>query len=86
MKRSEMKEEVILGSKEIMRKAKEESGTTQKDLAERLGMLQTSVSAGFAREHISLELFCKYMDGLGYAVAVVGKQDGDVRWIVDPER
>jgi len=86
MKRSEMKEEVILRSKEIMRKAKEESGTTQKALAEKLGMLQTSVSGGFAREHISLELFCKYMDGMGYAVAVVGKQDGDVRWIVDPDR
>lgn len=86
MKRKEVKEEIVLGSKEIMRKAKEESGTTQKALAEKLGMLQTSVSAGFAREHISLELFCKYMDGMGYAVAVIGKRDGDVRWVVDPEK
>lgn len=84
MKRREVKEEIVLGSKEIMRRAKEESGTTQKALAERLGMLQTSVSAGFAREHISLELFSKYMDGMGYAVAVIGKRDGDVRWVVDP--
>lgn len=86
MKRREVKEEIVLGSKEIMRRAKEESGTTQKALAEKLGMLQTSVSAGFAREHISLELFSKYMDGMGYAVAVIGKRDGDVRWVVDPEK
>ena len=86
MKRSEIKEEIILGTKEIMRQAKEESGTTQKELAERLGMLQTSVSAGFAREHISLELFSKYMNGMGYAVAVINKKDGHVRWVVDPEK
>ena len=86
MKRKEIKEEIVLGSKEIMRKAKEESGTTQKALAEKLGMLQTSVSGGFAREHISLELFSKYMDGMGYAVAVIGKQDGAVRWVIDPEK
>lgn len=85
MKRKDIAEEVILGSKEIMRKAKEESGTTQKALAERLNMLQTSVSAGFSREHISLELFCKYMDGMGYAVAVIGKRDGAVHWVVDPD-
>lgn len=74
-----------LSTKEIMKRAKEESGTTQKALADKLGMLQTSVSAGFTREHISLELFCKYMDGMGYAVAVIGKHDGEVRWVIDPE-
>lgn len=85
MKRKDINEEVILGTREIMRRAKEESGTTQKALAERLGMLQTSVSAGFARDHISLELFSRYMDGMGYAVAVIGKRDGNVRWVVDPD-
>ena len=85
MKRKDVDEEVVLNPKKILRIAKEESGTSQKALAEKLGMLQTSVCAGFAREHISLELFCKYMDGMGYAVAVIGKSDGDVRWVVDPE-
>ena len=82
----DVEEEIILGSKVILQKAKEESGTTQKALSERLGMLQTSVSAGFAREHISLELFCKYLDGMGYAVAVIKKDTGNVRWVVDPDK
>lgn len=85
MKRKVMKDDILLGTKEIMRKAKEERGITQKELADRLGILQTSLSAGFAREHISLTLFSKYMNGMGYAVAVVDKQSGDVRWVVDPE-
>lgn len=85
MKRKDVDEEVVLNPKKILQRAKEESGTSQKALAEKLGMLQTSVCAGFAREHISLELFCKYMDGMGYAVAVIGKSDGEVRWVVDPE-
>ena len=79
-------EDVLMTGKEIMRTAVSERGLKQRELAERLGMLQTSLSMSLAREHISLELFSKILSGMGYAVAVIDKDDGEVRWVVDPDQ
>lgn len=81
-----VKEEVLLSGKEILKEAVKETGTTQKALGERLGMLQTAVSAGFARERISLDMFSRLLSGMGYAVAVIDKKDGNVRWVVDTDK
>ena len=86
MKRKKSGEDVLYGAREILREAVKESGMTQKALAERLGILPTSLSAGLSREHISLDLFSKYLNGMGYAVAVLDKCSGEVRWVVDPEK
>jgi hypothetical protein len=32
-----------------------------------------------------LDLFSKYLNGMGYAVAVLDKSSGEVRWVVDPD-
>ncbi len=81
-----VKEEIILNGKEILKEATKESGTTQKELGERIGMSQTSVSAGLARERVSLEMFSRLLSGMGYAVAVIDKENGAVRWVVDTEK
>lgn len=81
-----VKEEIILNGKEILKEAAKESGTTQKELGERIGMSQTSVSAGLARERVSLEMFSRLLSGMGYAVAVIDKKDGNVRWVVDTDK
>ena len=78
--------EIEKSGKEVMREAISENGITQKELAEKIGMSQSSLTQGLAREHISLEMFCRIIDGLGYAVAVVDKQKGHVRWIVEENK
>ena len=81
-----VKEEVLMNGKAIMREAMAERGVTQKELGARIGMLQTSISASLVRERVSLEMFSRLMNGMGYAVAVVDKQSGDVRWVVDENK
>ena len=72
-----------MDGKGIMKEAMAERGMTQKQLGDRIGMLQTSVSAGFARDRISLEMFNKLLNGMNYAVAVVDKETGEIKWYVE---
>ena len=78
-----VKEERKMDGKGIMKEAMAERGMTQKQLGDRIGMLQTSVSAGFARDRISLEMFNKLLNGMNYAVAVVDKETGEIKWYVE---
>ena len=48
-------------------------------------MLQSSLSMNISREHISLDMFGRILNGMGYAVAVIDKDDGGVRWVVDTD-
>lgn len=84
--KKQIKEEIILEDKAILKEAMQERGLTQKMLGDRIGMIQTAVSANLKRDRMSLDMFGKLLNGMGYAVAVVDKQTGDVRWIVDPDR
>lgn len=86
MARKEIKEEIILKDKEILRTAMSERGMTQVKLAKRLGVLQNTISASVTRERISLALFNRLLNAMGYAVAVIDKQSGDVKWVVDSDR
>ena len=79
-----IKDEIIMNDKDILREAMAERGMTQVKLGEKLGMLQTAVSAGMKRDRISVEMFNRLLNGMGYAVAVIDKKDGHVRWVVDP--
>lgn len=85
MKGKECVEEVM-SAKGIIRKAIKERGVKQYELAERLGMLQSSLSMGISREHIGLDLFSRILNGVGYSVAVIDNESGEVKWVVDPEQ
>lgn len=80
-----IKEEIILEDKAILKEAMRERGMTQQKLGERIGMIQTAVSANLKRDRMSLDMFSRLLGGMGYAVAVVDKETGSVRWVVDTE-
>ena len=79
------RDEVMMSGKDIIRTAIKGRGVKQRDLAEQLGMLQSSLSMSISREHISLDMFGRILNGMGYAVAVIDKDDGGVRWVVDTD-
>ena len=84
MKKGNVKEKCI-EDKAILKEAMAARGITQKALGERIGMLQTSLSANLRRDRMSLDMFVKLLGGMGYDVAVVDRKDGSVRWIVENE-
>lgn len=86
MARKDIKEEIILKDKEILRTAMSERGMTQVKLAERIGIGQNAVSATINRDRMSLDGFKRILNAMGYAVAVIDKQSGDVKWVVDSDR
>lgn len=85
MARKDIKEEIILRDKEILRAAMAERGMTQVKLAQRLGVLQNTISSSINRERMSLDGFKRILNAMGYAVAVIDKRSGDVCWVVDED-
>ena len=82
----DFEEEIVLSDKEILRAAVKERGTTQMELAERLGIRQNALSAKMTRERMSLGTFREVLNMMGYDVAVIDRDNGDVRWVVDPTK
>ena len=77
-------EEIVMDEKEILRAAVREKGTTQTEVAGRMGMRQNALSAKMTRERMSLDTFREVLNLLGYDVAVIDRENGEVRWVVDP--
>ena len=85
MKRK-VEEDIILEDKAILKEALKERGMTQRALAEKMGMKQNALSMNMTRDRMGLDNFKQVLDALGYAVAVIDKKDGNVRWVVDTDR
>jgi len=79
MKRSNA---VEMENREIMRVARAERGMTQTELAERMGMLRNGLSMNLSRPRISLDMFTRILDAMGYDVVVVDREDGSEKWRV----
>lgn len=82
---SKVNEAEVLRDSMILRRAIEEKGITQTKLAARIGIKQNALSANICRDRMSLDNFKRILNALGYDVAVVDRESGDVRWIVDPD-
>ena len=82
----EFDEEIVLSDKAILRAALKERGTTQMELAERIGVRQNSLSAKMTRDRMSLDAFREVLNMMGYDVAVIDRDNGEVRWVVDPAK
>ena len=72
--------------KAILREAMAERSVSQKELGDRIGMGQTAVSANVRRDRMSLDMFSRLLNGMGYDVAVVDRESGEIRWVVDPQK
>lgn len=66
----------------ILREAMKERLMTQVDLADKLGILQSSLSGSLNRKRASVEVFCRILDAMDYDVAVIDRETGEVMWKV----
>ena len=73
----------VMTDRDIMISAMNERKTFQKDLAEKMGVNQSTISTNMRRDKIGLNVFAKLLDALGYDVAVVDRNTGKVKWTVE---
>lgn len=69
-------------SREILKKAIKERGTTQIDVADKLGMYQSGLSGLINRPKMTMYGFCTVLNAMEYDVAVVDRNTGEVMWKV----
>lgn len=79
------KEVTILQDKDIMRMAIKARGTTQQQVAEKMGTSQNALSANMNRGRTSVENFKKILDALDYDIFIVDRKTGEAEWCVDVE-
>lgn len=70
----------------IMRNAMKARGVTQVGLAEKMGMLQSSLSTRMTRQRISLESFRDILDALDFDIVIVDRDTGEEIWKVEVEK
>ena len=76
----------VMEDKKILKEAISERKITQVKLAEKMGVLTSALSMNITRDRMGLDNFKSILNALGYDVAVIDRETGDVRWIVDPEK
>lgn len=79
-------DDIVLEDKDILRSAIRERNTTQKELGSKIGMSQTALSGNLTRDRMSLDNFKRMLNALDYDVAVIDRETGEVRWVVDPTK
>ena len=79
-------EDILMRDKDILKAAIASRGTSQVKVAALIGIRQNALSASINRERMSMDSFTRILNELGYAVAVVDKQSGEVCWVVDGEK
>jgi len=83
MAQGKMKANVpVMESGDVLRAAIKARGMMQMDLADRLGVLQSSISGNINRKRMGLEVFGTMLDAMNYDVAVVDRETGEVMWKV----
>ena len=78
------KQEVpVISNGQVIKEALKERGMMQVDLADRLGVLQSSISTSINRKHLGLDVFTKLLDAMDFDVAAVDRKTGEVMWKVE---
>lgn len=77
------KEIPVMEEGEILKTSVKERKITQVELADRLGIRQSSLSGNINRRRMSLEVFSTILNAMGYDVAVVDRETGEVKWKVE---
>ena len=77
------KEIPVMEEGDILKASVKERKITQVELADRLGIRQSSLSGNINRRRMSLEVFSTILNAMGYDVAVVDRETGEVKWKVE---
>lgn len=72
--------------REILKQAQKSRHINQADLANAIGVRQSTMSGHMNRTRMSLGMFAKILDALDYDVVVVNRETGDAEWQVYVER
>ena len=72
----------VMEEGDILKASIKERGITQVDLADRLGIRQSSLSGNINRRRMSLEVFGEILNAMDYDVAVVDRETGEIMWKV----
>ena len=67
---------------DILKHAIQERGTTQSDVADKLGMYQSGLSGLINRPKMTMYGFCTVLNAMEYDVAVVDRNTGEIMWKV----
>ena len=86
MKRMEDGSVVKMEDTEILRNAIKERGVLQSDLADKLGVLQSTISMHLNRKRIGLDVFRSILDVIDYDVVIVDRNTGEAVWKVDQKK
>lgn len=87
MARKVIKKEIITASEgDIMRLAIKDRGITQLDVADRLGLLQSTVSSSMNRKRTTVDSFRRVLNVMDYDIAVIDRESGEVKWILAQEK
>ena len=71
-----------MGSSGILKEAMKGRGLVQAKLAEQIGLSQHGLSENINRGRISLTMFGRILDAIGYDVCVTDRDTGEVKWKV----
>lgn len=77
-----MRDVQVMDEGSIIKAAMKERRLIQIDLADKLGIKQSSLSGNINRRRISMEVFSTILNAMDYDVAVVDRETGEVMWKV----
>lgn len=67
----------------ILKASIKERGITQIELADRIGIRQSTLSDNINRRRMSLKVFGEVLNAMEYDIAVVDRSTGEIMWKVD---
>ena len=67
----------------ILKASIKERGITQVELADRIGIRQSTLSDNINRRRMSLKVFGEVLNAMEYDIAVVDRSTGEIMWKVD---
>lgn len=70
----------------IMKNAMKARDMTQVGLAEKMGMLQSALSAKLSRPRLSFDVFKDILDALDFDIVIVDRENSEAIWKVGTEK
>lgn len=67
----------------ILKASIKERGITQIELADRIGIRQSTLSDNINRRRMSLKVFGEVLNAMEYDIAVMDRSTGEIMWKVD---
>lgn len=67
----------------ILKRALRSRDMMQSELAERMGIKQSTMSTNMRRDRMSMDVFRDILDALDYEIVIVDRKTGEPKWRVE---